>query len=75
MKIEFYFDVTQVIGETWQVEVDDDVNLVDFIEAVTNNPNLIFSNEHPNQIGDARLYDSESYDTLSMKLFSAKVVK
>lgn len=75
MKIEFYFDVMQVIGETWIVEVSNDTDLLGFIDCVKKNPNIIFEMSHDSQVGDAELSDSETYDTVSMELKTAKVIK
>lgn len=74
MKLVLNFDVTQIVNETWEIEVSDDINIKDYLEAVEMDSNIIFEHDgHPNQIGDAHMTDSETYDTLSMKLVSVGV--
>lgn len=76
MRLLINMDVTQVVSETWSVEVSDEVNIADYIEAVREDPSIIhYPKGHPDQIGDATLYDSEVYDDLSSKLVSVNVVK
>ena len=74
MKLVLNFDVTQILSETWEIEVSDDINVKDYIDALELDHNIIFEHDgHPHQIGDAHMTDSETYDTLSMKLVSVGV--
>lgn len=76
MKIRVYLDAVQEIAETWDVHVVDDVNLKDFIEALEADPSIIFYPDgHPDMLGEATIYDSETYDTVSNKIVRVEVVK
>lgn len=76
MKLVVSLDVTQVVGETWVVEVCDETNIADYIEALREDPSIMFyPNGHPDQIGDAVMTDSEVYDDLSTKVVGVSIKK
>jgi hypothetical protein len=63
MKIFIEMDSRQTVCETWELELDDDINLKDFITAIEENPSIIFTKELPEQLSEPLLVDSETYDT------------
>jgi hypothetical protein len=65
MKIFIEMDTRQAVCETWQLELDDDINLKDFITALEENPSIIFMGDLPEQLSEPLLVDAETYDTMS----------
>jgi hypothetical protein len=75
MKLVVTLDVTQVVGETWVVEVCDEINIVDYIEALKEDPSLLFRvNGYPDQI-DMVMIESEVYDDLSTEVVGISIKK
>jgi hypothetical protein len=75
MRLAFTFDCTQEVSETWVVEVSDYVNLTDFLEAVRNDSDVLFCGTHPDILSIPEMTDSETYDTLGMRLHTTNLVK
>ena len=73
MKVEIQIATTQAITEWWQVELEDDVNIKDFITAIEEDVSIIFNESHPAQKGYAMLVDSENYDTISNVIESVTI--
>lgn len=63
MKIFIEMDSRQTVCETWELELDDDINLKDFITALECNPSIIFTKDLPEQLSEPLLVDAETYDT------------
>jgi hypothetical protein len=75
MKLIVYLDVTQVVGEEWEVEVSDGVNLKDFMAALEEDSSLLFNEDHPDILAYPKMMYSETFDDLSSVVSSVQIKK